>query len=175
MKSIEEKGSKLLDSLGLKYAPIPIKKIVRELDISLLSFDLGDDVSGALVIENGNARIGYNPSESEVRQRFTIAHELGHYILHRQERKDGLFVDNVKVMFRRQNSTDKEYRQEREANAFAASILMPEDLIRKEFELLMESETFFTDENMVRSLAKKFKVSNIAMTFRLTNLGYLGK
>ncbi|WP_282160377.1 ImmA/IrrE family metallo-endopeptidase [Ulvibacterium marinum] len=173
MSIIEQKASKLLDSLGIRYTPIPIKKIVKELSIKLNAYDLGNEVSGALVIENDNARIGYNPSESEVRQRFTIAHELGHYILHKGEKKDGLFVDNVKVMFRRQNSTVRELKQEREANAFAASILMPIDLIEKEFDNLYEEGDFLTDDKMVKSLASTFKVSAIAMTYRLINLGYI--
>ena len=173
MSAIEQKGSKLLDSLGVRHAPIPIKKIVKQLNIKLNSFNLGDEISGALVIENGNARIGYNPFESEVRQRFTIAHELGHYILHKGVKKDGLFVDNVKVMFRRQNSTVRELKQEKEANAFAASILMPRALVEKESEKLYRNGKFLTDDEIVKSLASTFKVSTIAMTYRLINLGYI--
>lgn len=173
MSTIEQKGSELLDNLGMKYAPIPIKKILKELNISLQPFDLGHEVSGALVIEKGVPRIGYNPSESEVRQRFTIAHELGHFMLHCGKKQDGLFVDNVKVMFRRKNSTPKEIKQEREANSFAAAILMPQDLVEQEYDQLYESDTFLTDDSIVRSLAKTFNVSSIAMTFRLANLGFI--
>jgi len=173
MKDIEQTTSRLLNNLNIGSAPVPIKKIIKELGIKLSSFDLGDDVSGVLVIEDNSARIGYNPSESNVRQRFTLAHELGHYILHCDKKQNGLFVDSTKVMFRRQGSTALELRQERQANAFAAALLMPDELIKKEYELLNERKDFLTDDNIVKKLSSMFKVSEIAMTYRLMNLGYI--
>lgn len=173
MRDIEHSASRLLNKLGIENAPIPIKKIIRELNIKLNSFDLGDDVSGVLVIENNSPRIGYNPSESNVRQRFTLAHELGHYILHCDKKQNGLFVDSTKVMFRRQGSTPLELRQERQANAFAAAILMPENLVKKEYEALNKRKDYLTDDTIVKKLSSIFKVSEIAMTYRLMNLEYI--
>ncbi len=170
MKIAEQKGLELLNRLNVQSVPIPIKKIVRDLGIKLQAYNLGDEVSGALVIENGKARIGYNPSESQVRQRFTIAHELGHYLLHGMDKKDDLFVDNVKVMFRRQNATRAQIRQEREANVFAATVLMPGHLIQKELDLLYKEKPFLTDDNVVKEMAATFDVSSIAMAIRLSNL-----
>jgi len=83
---------------------------------------------------NENSRIGYNSFESEVRQRFTLAHELGHFILHSDNKDDYLFVDNAKVMFRTNKTSNQDYRREREANIFAASILMPQSLIKDVFD-----------------------------------------
>ena len=173
MRDIEHAAAQVLKKLNIGKAPIPIKKIIRQLDIKLNSFDLGDDVSGVLVIEENSPRIGYNPSESNVRQRFTLAHELGHFVLHCNKKQNGLFVDSTKVMFRRQGSTPSELRQERQANAFAAAILMPEDLIKKEYEALNEQRDYLTDDTIVKKLSSIFKVSEIAMTYRLMNLGYI--
>lgn len=173
MKDIEHTASRLLSKFNIKYAPIPIKKIIKKLDIKLNSFDLGDDVSGVLVIENNCPRIGYNPSESNVRQRFTLAHELGHFMLHCTKKQNGLFVDSTKVMFRRQGSTPLELRQERQANAFAAAILMPENLIQTEYTKLNENKNYLTDDTIVKKLSSIFKVSEIAMTYRLMNLGFI--
>ena len=66
-----------------------------------MAYPLGDDVSGLLSIENGVGTIGYNQTEPKVRKRFTIAHELGHFELHRD--KSDLFVDK-QFIYRSQNS-----------------------------------------------------------------------
>lgn len=173
MKTAEQKGLELLDNLNITSVPIPIKKIVRTLGIKLQAYNLGNEVSGALVIENGKARIGYNPSESKVRQRFTIAHELGHYILHGKDKKNDLYVDNVKVMFRRQNATQAQLKQEREANVFAATILMPEHLVEKRLDEMYREKPFLTDDNIVKEMAAIFNVSSIAMAIRLSNLNLI--
>ncbi len=146
--------------------PIPIESIVAKNKVRLLPFDLGENISGVLVIENGEATIGYNKNEHRVRNRFTIAHELGHFILHKD--KD-LFVDKgFKVMFRGVSSGDKYNKQDEiEANEFAANLLMPENLLRSEIAKL---DLDFTDEESIKQLAKKFDVSTVAMSFRMAKL-----
>jgi Zn-dependent peptidase ImmA (M78 family) len=166
-KRIEKQAQKILSDLNINSLPIPIHTIIESRGISMKAYDLGEDVSGVLVIESGKGVIGYNPSESMVRQRFTIAHELGHFELHKNE--DELFVDkNFKVLFRDQNSSKGEIKKEQEANAFAAAILMPEHLIRQEIE---KNSFDLTDEDSMKKLAKTFHVSLPAMTFRISNLG----
>ena len=124
-------------------------------------------MSGVLIIEQGEATIGYNKNEHRVRNRFTIAHELGHYMLHKE--KD-LFVDkDFKIMFRTIPSNDVNEIHEKEANEFAASILMPEDLLRREIDLL---DLDYTDENAVKILAKKFDVSPISMSIRISKISF---
>lgn len=165
---IQDVANRLLESCST--LPIPIESIVLARGIRLLPYDLGEDTSGVLVIENGNATIGYNKSESKVRNRFTIAHELGHYELHK-DKEQTLFVDNgFKVMFRSNNSHNSDcssLQMEREANEFAANILMPEPLLRAELERL---ELDYTDESAIKLLAKKFGVSSVAMSYRIANL-----
>src|SRR6478752_4771595 len=98
-KRIEKRASAILEELKIEKLPIPVHKVAESLGLVIKPYDLGEEISGVLVIEEGQGIIGFNPNESTVRQRFTIAHELGHYELH----KDGneLFVDkNFKVLFR---------------------------------------------------------------------------
>ena len=173
IERIEREATSLLRKLNLMTLPIPIKKIVRQLDVKLKSFDLGKDVSGVLVIEDGKSRIGYNSFEPEVRQRFSIAHELGHHILHNLKKEDKLFVDNINFMFRRKGSSNIEIKQEREANSFAAAILMPEEIVKFQFEKITSENEFLNDDKIIKELASKFKVSQAAMTYRLINLGYI--
>ena len=165
-RKIEKLTSKILDDLNIRSLPVPVNKIAESRGLAIKPYDLGEDVSGVLVIKNGHGTIGINPSESSVRQRFTIAHELGHYELHNDG--DELFVDKgFKVLFRDQNSSKGEIRKEQEANAFAAALLMPEKFIREEIE---RNSFDLTDEDSMKKLAKAFNVSVPAMTFRISNL-----
>jgi Zn-dependent peptidase ImmA (M78 family) len=166
---IEKRAFELLAETNHLKAPVPIKTIIKSLGIKLNPVDLGEDVSGVLVIDNDNAKIGYNSTEAYVRQRFTLAHELGHFILHKNKDKE-VFVDNVTYMFRKANARSKDYKIEMEANQFAAAILMPKKLIVTEIATLQENS--ISDHDLIVELSKIFKVSQIAMTHRLNNLGY---
>lgn len=167
LKRVEQKSSEILRQLGISETPVPIREIARRLGLTILPYDLGDNVSGVLVVNKGSGTIGYDPTESSVRQRFTIAHELGHYVLHGSS-KDELFVDKeFKVLFRDQRSSTGELKREQEANSFAASILMPEELLRKEIGIHAYD---LTDEDAIKKLAKIFDVSPLAMTYRISNL-----
>ncbi|MDA3616684.1 ImmA/IrrE family metallo-endopeptidase [Polluticaenibacter yanchengensis] len=144
---------------------IDIEKITKDLGINLVQYMFDEDISGVLVTKDKISTIGVNQAHSEVRRRFTIAHELGHYILHRNE--GNMFMD--KILFRK--STDykeKDLKLEIEANYFAANVLMPEEDI---FEYITENNIDFHEDDEVRQLAKVFKVSSWAMTYRLINLG----
>ncbi|HEY4248477.1 MAG TPA: ImmA/IrrE family metallo-endopeptidase [Lacunisphaera sp.] len=107
-----------------------------------------------------------NANHSEARQRFTIAHELGHFFLHAG---DPVFVDQSFVMMRDTASSEGEKVEEREANLFAAELLMPAKLIVKEVEDMDDID--IVDDGKIGRLADKFGVSVQAMSFRLANLG----
>lgn len=146
--------------------PIPIKDVIKGLGIKLLPYDMDDGVSGILMIEKDNSTIGYSKSEGAERQRFTMAHELGHYMLHRH---GDLFIDKeFKTMYRPSSSTPSTEWQEWEANEFAACVLMPEHLVKAEME---EIQMDYDDNQWISKLAKKFKVSPSAMSIRVARLG----
>jgi Zn-dependent peptidase ImmA (M78 family) len=168
---LEEDSWAVIQECKISSPPIAIADVAKKQGLSVISYDLGDNVSGTLVIENGNGFIGYNPTHSKVRQRFTIAHELAHYILHcKNQKSEQLFVDkDFIVKYRSENSyTPKELRQEQQANVFAAAVLMPKkfidsELAKRNFKEMGESE-------LIESLAKLFEVSIPAMTYRLNDL-----
>ncbi len=169
-RKVEELADNVRRDCSIFKAPIPINDVAKMQGLAIQAFDFGDDVSGVLVVKDGKGTIGYNPQESIVRKRFTIAHELGHFLLHGNI-NEVLFVDkNFKVHFRDQASSTGELRKEREANAFAAAILMPREML---IETINQYGLDLTDENAIKELAKKFKVSSTAMTFRISNLGLL--
>lgn len=171
--NIENKAQLILNSLKLHTAPIPVEDVAKRSGVSLIALDLGEDVSGVLHMKSDAANIGYNPNESKLRQRFTIAHELGHYFLHRED--DKIYVDNENyyqtIMFRttkQLNLSNADYQREREANSFAAALLMPQTLLLKELKKYNGFD--LSDNSMITELAKKFDVSIQAMSFRIINL-----
>lgn|SRR5579862_524328 len=164
LEKIEAAAEELLARFDIKGVPIPIEDVARHLDIRI-SRAPSKDFSGLLIRKDGHALIGVNSSEAPVRQRFTIAHELGHFVLHPQ--KDA-FVD-----FRKdRNSTEAKPPRERHADMFAAALLMPRQALLKDFRRLTKDG--YSDD-LPAKLAKQYAVSEDAMRFRLINLNSLSR
>lgn len=140
----------IIDYFGIKTAPVPVIRLANELGVRVvksrslgtdgeLTFDLDADEYPVPVITT-------NATQHVNRRRFTVAHELGHLMMHdlRDHNRD----------------TDDWAHDpiEAEANAFAANLLMPRSLIERYVGLGMLS---------VPQLAKHFRVSPIAMSIRL--------
>lgn len=167
IKHIEERAESILKDQNLFSVGFSVKKLVNQLSIGLVEKTFDSDISGLLAIgQNNQAIISVNFLEDEKRQRFTIAHELGHYFLHSKDQP--LFIDKpLRVMYRNNASTTGEIQKEREANAFAAALLMPKQLVVDELNSCDDNKI-----DLVKHLSKRFKVSEQAMSFRLSNLGY---
>ena len=166
IEQIENQAETILKNNNCSTVPVNIKGLAINLGIKLEEIDFDDDISGLFVIKKNQPYICYNSTQSESRIRFTIAHELGHFILH--SKNTPLFIDKKKkILFRDINSSTGEVLIEREANAFAAALLMPKALIENEVDSMLANE-----EDTIQYLADKFSVSTQAMSFRLSNLGY---
>jgi Zn-dependent peptidase ImmA (M78 family) len=164
---IEQRTEKLLIEAGCYSVPVNLEKCAKHLNVKIKPLELDEDVAGFLLIKTDKTiHIGYNKNNGKQRIRFTIAHELGHLMLHTKETK--LFVDK-KVLYRDSNSSTGEILQEREANAFAASLLMPKNLMIAE----VEKHQHENKDKFITSLSKKFNVSEQAIAIRLTNLALL--
>lgn len=167
VKLINSKVNAILRSYSVLELPIDIEDIARSRGLNILPYSLGDDVSGLLSIENGVGTIGYNHDETNIpRRRFTIAHELGHFELHKD--KSDLFVDK-QFIYRSHNSGDTPVKKEmeHEANLFASNILMPTSLLRREI------EKYDISEEGIKQLAEVFNVSTTAMSIRISSLGLI--
>ena len=97
LEKIEEKAKETLNAFGVKTVPVPIEEIASKLDIKI-SRGPNKDFSGLLIRKDGSALIGVNNSEAPVRQRFTIAHELGHFFLHPTKDTFIEYRDNKKLV-----------------------------------------------------------------------------
>jgi Zn-dependent peptidase ImmA (M78 family) len=104
------------------------------------------------------------------RKRFSLAHELGHYVLHHREGK--VHVDKT-VFFRNDIPNKEDRRMEREANVFASELLMPENLVRKSFSSICSGEILYSQwdqDELPSEMAEQFQVSLSAMVIRLREL-----
>lgn len=111
----------LLQKYAIEHPPVDPVDISRRLGVEVLfvEFDEQDkNISGFFdAVEN---TIFVNKSEFPLRQTFTVAHELGHKILHEEWAKSSEY----KMLFRDQDATDPD-PHEKEANSFAAHLLVP--------------------------------------------------
>lgn len=163
---IENMTSDLLKQFKLFSEPVNVNKVAKKLGIRIDPEDLDNHISGYILMKKGIANIGLNRNHPQVRQRFTIAHEIGHYKLHSYV---PLFIDEYKGAIYRSKEIPQNYKMEKEANAFAASLLMPSELISKKLNLLDEILSY---DQKVEIMSKDFNVSEQAMDYRLRDLGY---
>jgi Zn-dependent peptidase ImmA (M78 family) len=170
-KHIRNLINQLLETNNIQIPPVQVDEIAKALGIQVQYEQAKDELSGFLLRDFSRHRaiIGVNESHVPTRRRFTIAHELGHFLLHEKEE---LHVDRLFQIKRRDGkSTTGENEEEKEANLFAAELLMPAQFIQEE---LAEIELLdLENDSVISSLADKYNVSRQAMTFRLSYLGYV--
>jgi Zn-dependent peptidase ImmA (M78 family) len=160
----------VLQECGITERPIPLERIIEHYGITQVQLSASGDIFGAIVRENGRVMIGINPDQHPNRQRFTAAHELAHYFLHYVDNMEHVeHVDtDFRVSWRNHVSSQGVDWNEIEANRFAAELLMPEHMLRKDVDSFQ-----ILDDDAVQRLASMYKVSRLAMRFRLINLGLL--
>ncbi len=146
--------------------PLDVKKIAEDQGLEIELMDLDPEVSGFLLYQEGEIHLGVNKDHHSNRQRFTIAHELGHFVMHKDQAISNYYTDKGVVFFRDSISAEGTDQNEKDANSFAAALLMP----TKEVRARVKEKIKPTDEITIRKLANEFGVSQLAMTFRLTNL-----
>ena len=176
---IERKAKRLRDRLGYEDLNLDMKKLLKSNKITFIERDLPDDISGVSMITKERKKfIIVNKNQSENRKKFTIAHELGHILLkHSTSLNTQKHADDSKrasqILFRNQNSSDGSDWKEVEANRFAAALLMPRHLLDLEIEKIQKNNSKnYLSELDVYKLSDIFGVSTIAMSIRLTSLGF---
>lgn len=150
-----EEAQRVLSEYWGDSVPVDPARVAHKMGIEVSNAYLDPDVSGAIEKRDGHpAHIYLNASDHQNRQRFTCAHEIGHFVKH----GDG---DFEYVDYRDGTASMGVDEEERFANAFAAALLMPEREVRRLRNLGMH-------EN---DMATSFGVSEAAMVNRLKNLG----
>ena len=139
----------------LDKVPIDIVKVANSLGVKVYNCEFErQGTSGAITNENGKYSIYVKADDAKVTQRYMVAHEIGHFVLHKKDIKDVHYDD---VLLRGKFSND----MDEEANYFASCLLMNEEALLKICNLL-------DDKNR---LAKIFEVSERVMKNRLRETG----
>jgi Zn-dependent peptidase ImmA (M78 family) len=159
-----------LKEAKIRSAPVPVEKLARLLNAEIHLEPFAGELSG-MVHKNadGSAVIGVNSLDAPTRRRFTIAHEIGHLLLHGDEH---LHIDE-KFPIRLQRDAKSSLGTDRievEANQFAAELLMPRELLAKDIAAMPEN---IDAEQAIELLARKYEVSPQAISLRLTVLGFI--
>jgi Zn-dependent peptidase ImmA (M78 family) len=152
--TVERKALEVLKRFGFGDPPVAVEDICREEGLAVCARPF-DYVAGLFLNDDVFPVIVVNSRQPSARQRFTVAHELGHYYL-RHER--GSFAEPGGAS-----------RQERDAERFAANLLMPAAWVRRYWATYGSNP-----ENRVSVLAALFDVSQAALRVRLKELGLDG-
>jgi Zn-dependent peptidase ImmA (M78 family) len=176
-EKIEESAAKLRAKYGVTSTPIDPYELATKMGVPVYQAEFQDEsIAGAIRCRDGKPEILVRSGDILTRQAFTVAHELGHYTLHWKPcasddpaaNERSTFVDSDSELYRygrygpedaEASDRDRRYR-ETQANMFAASLLMPADEVRSEW----------ARHKDVKKLARRFKVSQEAMRFRLDRL-----
>ncbi|MCK9392170.1 MAG: ImmA/IrrE family metallo-endopeptidase [Syntrophales bacterium] len=165
---IEKRATQILRDHDLFNVPVDPLKVAKALDIKVMNAVFSEpNKSGAVVRRGQEYSIFLNTNEPPNRKRFTIAHEIGHQLLHMSPNEDTEFVD-TEDNFRAAEvidvaTWDPDRRREWEANVFAGALLMNEALLREKWKIYKDPSY----------LSWMFQVSEAAMYVRLTQLGLL--
>lgn len=142
-----------------KDIPVNLGGMAADLGLEVFQSTLEPKISG-LIEPSPSASSGYriklNRHDPLTRQRFTLAHEIAHFLLHRFDIGRGVVDDTLY----RSNLSD---RKEVEANKLGAQLIMPHPKIRQELALLGDMQ----QDQIIDTLAKKFRVSQDAMRIKL--------
>lgn len=162
---IEQVVVDLLAENNVLRAPVPVEDIADACGARVQVHEFNNEISGMLLRANDQQIIAVEKGQSSVRRRFTIAHELGHLLLHAGQE---VRVDtDFRINFRDSTSSTAVNVEEIEANAFAASLLMPQQFLQQDMrDRLVDVE----DEAMIKDLARMYNVSIQAMTIRIATL-----
>lgn len=164
----ERQAAAVLKKTGVESWPVRVDKVAKSLAVKVRYSPLDEDLSGMIFYKDDVAIIGVNSRHHVNRQRFTIAHELGHFRMHNDVLRHGAHVDKFITMLNRDSNSAKGVVSiEVEANQFAAALLMPKSLIVSYMDEKGLSYGTVPDEDAIDEMARAFKVSETAMAIRV--------
>lgn len=177
-KKAAVRAASLLETQGITKAPVPVEDICETLGLVVIYETLPNDTSSVLIRHpNGGQVIGVNSRHASRRQRFSLAHELGHALLHFSDQPpqddEAVVSRPLEVLFRDGVAGQGTNAVEIDANAFAAELLMPSELVSSRLRRRWEQDTSRRLDDVIEDLADEFDVSVQAMRYRLVNLGFI--
>lgn len=160
-------AQRLIRDANICLPPVPVEKLAKSKGASIRFSPLDEELSGMIYVKEGIPIIGINALHHPNRQRFTISHELGHLVLHTAAITREVHVDKQFPMLMRNSASSGGIDpMEIEANAFAAELLMPEQLLLKELDQVFDID----DDQLLAGIAQKFRVSLSTLRYRIGNM-----
>ena len=160
-------------ALGGITARVDLESIAAHLQVDLHYRSLEPGTSGILICTAETRSLVVNQNHSHTRQRFSLAHSLGHACLHHTPGQEQVFMDQIIRRPRDDRASKGSYFEEVEANTFAAALLVPLATLHVEFHDSPVMNPFDLDESYLRSLSKRLGVSQQVLSFRLLSVGLL--
>ena len=163
-------AEKILNVEKKNSFPIPIIKICTNMGFKIYTQELPSNIGGYIVIDGelkerfqSDRIISVNCEESSMRRRFTVAHELGHFLFDFDPNESILFYNAFEQDHAEGENRDEELR----ANRFAAELLMPEAEFVKKFQ---EYKVAYRDQlyDIVQALSDYFLVPPKAVKRRIS-------
>ncbi|QOL19797.1 ImmA/IrrE family metallo-endopeptidase [Candidatus Bodocaedibacter vickermanii] len=151
----KKRASEILEEASIIQPPIITQKLCETYGIKVkFVIFTEDNISGMMDFKSNTIYV--NDQEGYARNNFTIAHELGHYFLH----KDYYLKhpNEYEILYRKPISSAQNSPIEKEANTFAAHLLVPKKFLDQYYEFAS-----------IQSLAKLFAVSEEVISYRLKN------
>ncbi len=166
----QEEARKILRHLKLSRPPIAVGKVARHLGAHIRYSPFDGEISGMVYILAGVPIIGVNSLHRRNRQRFTIAHECGHLVMHRHLLSHEVHVDKQFSVLRRTSSSGSN-RIEDQANQFAGELTMPKRMLEAAIKRNAEDYMIDIDDSIIiKKLAQEFRMSENVMKIRVGNL-----
>lgn len=156
IKFAKIEAKKIINKLGVKNPPVILRVVVDLLrqtsDLEVCKWQFGENVDGIQISEGDSFIIGYNQEKHVHRQRFTVAHEIGHLVLGHTQNNYNFDLDCNKP-------------EEREANVFAAELLIPAEMLKKDI----------SDNIDVEKLSTRYFISKECLWWKINEEKLLNK
>lgn len=162
------RAQEVLKEFEISQAPVPVDEIAESRGLTVRYVPLDDELSGMIFVKDDVPIVVVNSLHHPNRQRFTLAHECGHFELHMSDIGADVHVDKKYFVMARDGNSAKGFdRKEIDANRFAAELLVPRSLLLSELRgRIVDVE----DDALIAELARTFEVSTQMMSIRIGEL-----
>lgn len=162
---IKENPEELLRRFKINSPPVPVEGLARKCGVEIRYAPYDGEMSGLLLNDGTRIIIGLNALDTNVRQRFAVAHELGHLALHGDKE---IHIDRTFSAVRWKGSEMETDPVESAANDFAIGLLVPPSIIKAD---LKGKKVDYSNGEMLSVLADRYKVGVEMMVYRLMRMG----
>ncbi|HZU65674.1 MAG TPA: ImmA/IrrE family metallo-endopeptidase [Ktedonobacteraceae bacterium] len=164
---INKAVTRLLQAGHISEPPVPVEQLAELCGVQIRYVPYEGQLASLLLWEDGHTVIGVNRLHSLTRQRFAIAHELGHLELHHHT---GSHIDrHFSLPLHPLPALSPVESLECEASTFAAELLVPTPFLEHDLKGL-KMPVDYDDNAATLALAGRYQVSSQLMSFRLVSM-----